>query len=175
MPLKLLQNLVETIRRKWYGIFDHRSKQNSLRILRAMHIFNMSWISSSKKPPVGKNTRYDIYSCIDIASLETFIRETLKEKFIKRKECNMILNRLQSRGHSPWTLQISKSSRTNSIKHFSSVKYGRDFIRNLRNNCIFSLQGICSSNVSQHMSMNHFVSNSTILHSHNLFASKQYK
>ena len=46
------------------------------------------------KNPVGKNRRYDIYPYIDIASLKTFIWETPRGKLIKRKECNMIPNRL---------------------------------------------------------------------------------
>ena len=180
MALKLLQNPVGKIRRKRHSIYDHCSKQKFLTNLEAMHIFNMSCISSSKKNPVEKNRRYDIYPCIDIASLKNFIWQTPRKKLIKRKECNMILNRLQSRGHSPLTLQIPlnlanvKVITYQSNQHFPSVKYGRDFIINLRNNHIFNLQGIYPSNVSQHMRINYFVSNITILHPHNLFASKQY-
>ena len=107
----------------------------------------------------GENRRNDIYPCIDIASLKMFLWETPKEKLIKRKGCNMILNRLQSRGHSPLNLASIKAIMYQSNQHFPSVKYGRDFLINLWNNRIFNLQGICSSNVSQHMRINHFVSN----------------
>ena len=54
MPLKLLQNPVGKIRRKRHSIYDHCSKQKFLTNLEAMHIFNMSCISSSKKTPWEK-------------------------------------------------------------------------------------------------------------------------
>ena len=88
-----------------------RNLESNAHLQYVLHIF-------LPKTPVGKNRRYDIYPCIDIASLKMFLWETPKEKLIKRKGCNMILNRLQSRGHSPWTLQVSKPSRTNPTNTF---------------------------------------------------------
>ena len=88
-----------------------RNLESNAHLQYVLHIF-------LPKTPVGKNRRYDIYPYIDIASLKMFLWETPKEKLIKRKGCNMILNRLQSRGHSPWTLQMSKSTRINSTNTF---------------------------------------------------------